>query len=97
MKYCANSGFHGSVIVQLIVPPSLFGMDTTARGNQHVQEVYSGTKNQLGYLQVPGRTCRTSLCRRSRYNPEITQEATATTSKPQGTSSLLNATRRPAR
>ncbi|KAL0702237.1 hypothetical protein Bca4012_058359 [Brassica carinata] len=80
-----------------MVPHSLFGIDTTARRKQHVQEFYSGTKNQLGYLQVPRRTRRTSLCRRSRNNLEIMQKPTATTSKPQGASSMLNATRRPAR
>ncbi|WZZ70842.1 hypothetical protein YC2023_082212 [Brassica napus] len=31
-----------------MVPPSLFGMGTTAHRKQHVQEFYSGTKNQLG-------------------------------------------------
>ncbi|KAH0879489.1 hypothetical protein HID58_066883, partial [Brassica napus] len=34
-------------IVQLVVPPSLFGMDTTAHHEEHVQEFYSGTKSQL--------------------------------------------------
>ncbi|KAL0702328.1 hypothetical protein Bca4012_058450 [Brassica carinata] len=80
-----------------MVSPSLFGMDTTARCKQHVQKSYSGTKNQLGYLQVLRRTCRMSPHQRSRYNPKTRQEATATTSKPQGASSMLNATRRPAR
>ena len=41
-------------------PPSLFGMETTACRKQHVQEIYSGTKNQLGYLQAVRRTYRTS-------------------------------------
>ncbi|KAL0846938.1 hypothetical protein Bca101_020184 [Brassica carinata] len=96
MKYCANSGFHGSVIVQLMFPPSPFGMDTTARCKRHAQESYSGTQNQLGHLQVPRRTCRMSPCQRSRYNPKTRQEATATTSKLQGASRMLNAMRRPA-
>ncbi|KAH0898386.1 LOW QUALITY PROTEIN: hypothetical protein HID58_047954 [Brassica napus] len=43
--------------VQLMFTPSLFGMETTARRQQHVQEIYSGTKNQLGtkmnMLNVP--------------------------------------------
>ena len=39
-------------IVQLMFPPSLFN----ACRKQHVQEIYSGTKNQLGYLQAPRRT-----------------------------------------
>ncbi|KAF3604395.1 hypothetical protein F2Q69_00035659 [Brassica cretica] len=39
------------------VSTSLFGMETTARLKQHVQEIYSSTKNQLGYLQAPRRTC----------------------------------------
>ncbi|KAF3582788.1 hypothetical protein DY000_02030971 [Brassica cretica] len=43
--------------VQLAVPPSLFGMGTTAHHKQLVQEFYSGTKSELGYLQVPRRTC----------------------------------------
>ncbi|KAF3534051.1 hypothetical protein DY000_02040753 [Brassica cretica] len=28
-------------------------MDTTTHCKQHVQEFYSGSKSQLGYLQVP--------------------------------------------
>ncbi|KAF3536205.1 hypothetical protein F2Q69_00023032 [Brassica cretica] len=35
--------------VQLVVPPSPFGMDTTAHRKQHVPEFYSGTKSQLGH------------------------------------------------
>ncbi|KAH0867655.1 hypothetical protein HID58_074677 [Brassica napus] len=35
--------------VQLMVPPSLFGMGTTAHHKKHVKEFYSDTKNQLGY------------------------------------------------
>ncbi|KAL0789755.1 hypothetical protein Bca101_006001 [Brassica carinata] len=80
-----------------MVPPSLFGMGTTGHPKQHFQEFYSGTKNKLGYVQLPRRTRRTSLCRRSGYNPKTTQEATTITSKPQGASSMLNAIRRPVR
>ncbi|KAF3563043.1 hypothetical protein DY000_02017321 [Brassica cretica] len=36
------------------------------------------------------------LCQKSRYNPGMTQEATATTSTPLGASSMLNAARKPA-
>ncbi|KAF3508388.1 hypothetical protein F2Q69_00006048 [Brassica cretica] len=68
-------------------------MGTTAQRKQHVQEFYSGTKNQQGYLQVPRRTRRTSLCRRSGYNPKTTQEATTITSKLQGASSSRGASK----
>ena len=77
--------------------PSLFGVETTAHRKQHVQEIYSGTKSQLGYLQAPRRTCWTSPRQKPRYNPETRQETTSTTSKPQGASSMLNAIRRPTR
>ncbi|WZZ71061.1 hypothetical protein YC2023_082431 [Brassica napus] len=36
-------------------------------------------------------------CQKSRYNPEMRQEATATTSKPQGALSILKTIRRLAR
>ncbi|KAH0898851.1 hypothetical protein HID58_048419 [Brassica napus] len=73
--------------VQLVVPPSPFGMDTTAHRKQHVPEFYSGTKSQLDeHAERPP-------LQKSRYNPETRQEATAT-SKPQGESSMLNAIRR---
>ncbi|KAH0867440.1 hypothetical protein HID58_074462 [Brassica napus] len=60
--------------VQLAVPPSLFGMDTTAHHKQHYQDEH---------VERPP-------CQKSRYNLETRQEATATTSKPQGASSMLN-------
>lgn len=76
--------------VQLMFPPSLFGMDTTARRKQHVQEIYSGTKIQLGYLQVPRRTCRMSLPKSQGTIPRQGKKLQATTSKPQETWSMIN-------
>ncbi|KAH0903341.1 LOW QUALITY PROTEIN: hypothetical protein HID58_042844, partial [Brassica napus] len=60
--------------VQLAVSSSLFGMDTTAHHKQHYQDEHA----------------ERPPCQKSRYNPETWQEATATTLKPQGASSMLN-------
>ncbi|WZZ27119.1 hypothetical protein YC2023_010520 [Brassica napus] len=55
--YIVESGQESMAEFNQMFPPSLFGMETTARRKQHVQEIYSGTKNQLGtktnMLNVP--------------------------------------------
>ncbi|WZY72306.1 hypothetical protein YC2023_004546 [Brassica napus] len=57
-------------------PPSLFGMETTARANN----MYRRSTPVISRHQDEHAEC--PLCQKSRYDQETRQEATATTSAP---------------
>ncbi|KAJ4876046.1 Uncharacterized protein Rs2_41064 [Raphanus sativus] len=80
-----NYGLHPGATQTLLLAPNNISKISSPIGR--INRISPNTKADL--LNVP--------YQRSRYNPKTRQEATATTSKPRGASSMLNALRGPAR